>query len=330
MYRFINFLLLARVSFSFLKIYVAYRRLNKKKGYLFQFWNQSQQQIKSLGDLETPLQRRIFHYLFANNLTTQWFCTLLNYEPTPKERETGYYIAMATPIADYLVDHEKLAVSEIHQMIDHDSTHPLQSLTQQLFQHTMDRHPFPEIGRRLIYLTLEAQQESLQQHQDDLSTQKLKNITWAKGGYALLLYRSALNRPISQQEWDAVYQLGGLMQLHNDIFDLHRDLREGIITLPTQTTSVKDLSKLYSDEIEKTFALYHQQPFSSYQKRKFFLLLYLAVQTGHQCLKQYANVEAKYGEFNPIKLSRQELVCDMEDLGKISETVLATLNKKYP
>jgi hypothetical protein len=193
----------------------------------------------------------------------------------------------------------------------------------------MDRHPFPQMGRRLIHLTLEAQQESLQQHQDELSTQKLKDITWAKGGYALLLYRSALNRPISPEEWDAVYQLGGLMQLHNDIFDLYRDLREGIVTLPAQTRSVKDLSKLFIAEIEKTFALYNRLPFSPYQKRKFFLLLYLAVQTGHQCLNQYAKVEAKYGEFNPTKRSRQELVCDMEDLRKISKTVLATLNKKY-
>ena len=59
------------------------------------------------------------------------------------------------------------------------------------------------------------------------------------------------------------------------------------------------------------------------------VLLYLAVQTGNQCLNQYTKVEAKYGEFNPWKLSRQELVCDMEDLRKISATVLATINKKY-
>jgi hypothetical protein len=193
----------------------------------------------------------------------------------------------------------------------------------------MDRHPFPEIGAKLIHLTLEAQQESLQQHHETLCIKKLKNITWAKGGYALLLYRSALNRPISPEEWDAVYQLGGLMQLHNDIFDLYRDLQEGISTLASQTTSVKELSQLYFDEIKKTFDLYQRLPLSSYQKRKFFLLLYLAVQTGNQCLNQYTKVEAKYGEFNPWKLSRQELVCDMEDLRKISATVLATINKKY-
>ena len=270
MYRFINFLLLARISIPFLKIYVAYRRLNKKQGSLFQFWNQSQQQLKTLANLESPLQKRIFHYLFANSLTSQWFCTLLNHKPSPAELEAGYYIAMATPIADYLVDHEKLSASEIHQMIAHQSTHPWQVLTQELYQHTMDRHPFPEVGRKLIHLTLEAQQESLQQHHDDLSIKKLKNITWAKGGYALLLYRSALNRPITPEEWDAVYQLGGLMQLHNDIFDLYRDLHEGIMTLPSQTTSIKDLSQLFIEEIEKTFALFHRLSILPLSKKEVF------------------------------------------------------------
>jgi hypothetical protein len=181
----------------------------------------------------------------------------------------------------------------------------------------------------LIGLTLQAQQESLQQHDHVLSIEKLKKITWAKGGYALLLYRSAINRPISDEEWNAVYQLGGLMQLHNDIFDLYRDLQEGIVTLPSQTKSINSLTQLYIEEIEKTFTLFTQLSFSTYQKKKFFLLLNLAVETGHQCLNQYAKVEARYGEFIPKNLSRKELVCDMEDLGKISKTVFATLNKKY-
>ena len=46
-------------------------------------------------------------------------------------------------------------------------------------------------------------------------------------------------------------------------------------------------------------------------------------------MDQYAKVELKYGEFKPRKLSRKEMVCDMEDFKKIRKTVFATLNKKY-
>ncbi len=329
MYRFINLLLLSRISIPFLKIYFAYHQLKKGNGYLHDFWKDVQLQIPALTELDRPLQKRIFHYLFANSLTTQWFANLLKHNPSRKEKETGYFIAMATPVADYLVDQEKLTAQDIYRIIDKKSSHPWQQLSCQLLENYIKHHPSREVAQQLIYKTLQAQEESLKQRENSIHPDKLKEITWAKGGYALLLYRSALNHPISDTEWNAVFQLGGLMQLHNDIFDLYRDLQEGIATLPSETKSIDDLSYLYQLEIEKTFHLFEQLSFNRYRKQKFYLLLQLAVQTGHICLQQYRDLEIKYGVFTPVEYSRKELVCDMEDLVKIGKTIFATINKKY-
>lgn len=329
MYRFINFILLARVSVPFLSIYLASRGLKHGRGHLYAFWIKAQDKVPSLKDLDRPLQRRIFHYLFANSLTTQWFSTLLNYKPGPGEIETGYFIAMATPIADYLVDHEKMPVDNIHYMLEENSEHPWQNMARHLNHLSMRNHPSPDIGQQLIHLTLQAQEQSLKQHDQSINWQKLKEITWDKGGNALLLYRSALKPPINQDEWNAIYQLGGLMQLHNDIFDLYRDLQEGIQTIPSTTESITILFNLFESEIEKTYLLVSKLPYPAIQKRKFYLLLSLAVQTGFHALNQYSGLEEKYGSFTPQHYSREELVCDMDHLGKISSTVWATINKKH-
>ncbi|MCB0668341.1 MAG: class 1 isoprenoid biosynthesis enzyme [Saprospiraceae bacterium] len=329
MYRFINLLLLARVSIPFLSIYLAGKKLPKEQGAQFSFWQKIKNELPDLQNLEGPLQRRIYHYLFANSLTTQWFATLLDYTPSVTEKETGFYIATATPIADYLVDREKLSTGQIEEMLNQVSTHPWQRLVSGLFSKSMEHHPDPSTGRKLIFQTLKAQEQSLLQHHNHLPFESLKKITWDKGGYALLLYRSALGPTMSKAEYEAVFQLGGLMQLHNDIFDLYRDTQEGIVTLPMVASSMRQLSTFFQQEIDKTYRLFITLPYRQYQKRKFFLLLYLAVQTGFHALKQYEAVEKKYGHFDPSQLTRSELVCDMDDLNKISKTVFATINKKH-
>lgn len=329
MYRFTNFLLLIQVSIPFLHINLAYKRLKKGNGHLYRFWRNVEKKLPTLTHLDGALRRRIFHYLFANSLTTQWFATLLGHKPSREEKETGYYVAIATPIADFLVDREKINVARIYEMLEKKSDHAWQKMAYKLLTYSMKHHPNPGVGKKLIYLTLEAQEESLEQHAKKLGLDKLKSITWKKGGNALLLYRSILQTKISTPEWNAVYQLGGLMQLHNDIFDLYRDMQEGITTIPSSVTSIADLKSIFTQEIEQTYTLFNQLPYSISQRRKFFLLLYLAVHTGYQALDQYAELEKKYGSFTPETLTRKELVCDMDHLFKIGKTVWATINKKH-
>jgi hypothetical protein len=329
MYRFINFVLLARVCLPFLFIYYAYHRLKQHKGPLHQIYSQIKEKIPGLESLSIAQTKRIYHYIFANSLTTQWFATLLNYRASATEKMTGYFLAVSTPLADYLVDEEKIRAQEIIKMISGKSNHLWQALSQTLFEKSKINHPNPDLCEELIFKTLQAQEESLGQQQDPLSLERLKAITWAKGGYALLLYRSALNHPISKLEWSAIFQLGGLMQLHNDIFDLYRDIQEGINTIPSQMHSVDALSKLFSQEIATTYHMFQLLPISTYRKRKFFLLLNLAVNTGHICIAQYLQLEIKYQHFTPKEFTRKELVCDMDDLGKIGHTIWKTINTRF-
>ncbi len=330
MHRIVNFFYLTSLSYPFLAIYVAGRRLSRDKGYLFKFWRKLVYRVPEIQDLEGPLQRRIRHYLFANSVTAQWFGVLHGLQLTQQEKEAGWFMAAATPIADYMVDHLGLGYDRIRTMIDQPSSELLEQITQKLFKEASQGSANGKSFHSYLKKTLIAQELSLRQTSPMHDAKMLRDITWQKGGYALLLYRTALNPSISKAEEEAIFQLGGLMQLHNDIFDLYRDLQEEIQTIPSKCSKVAVLREQFTDELEKTMELFNLLPLPQQNIRKFHLLLLLVVNTGHVCLDQFEGLEKKTGgNFCPAQYQREDLICDMEDFSKIVSTVISTLDQKF-
>ncbi len=324
-----NFFALASVSLPFLEVYRSQFLFSKKKGTIYQFWLRAVAELPQLLTLSGPLSRRIAHYLHANSMTAQWFSILHHKKLSEKEQAAGWYLAIATPIADHLVDRESLSLTQIEGLLDGTHHHPYSGLAQELYRLSKSLNDHTELFDQYLKRTLSAQAESLHQNHQKITPQQLRKITWDKGGFALLLYRSALNTPITAEEEKATYQLGGLMQLHNDIFDLFRDTQEGIVTLPAIARNVTELRHLLDQEIEKTMQLFRLLKVTDRNLLKFFLLLQLAVGTGHICLDQYRDLEIKHGCFDPKNLTRSELICDMEDFRKISKNLIRTLLKDY-
>ncbi len=325
-----NILSLASVAYPFLKIYLSGFQFHREKGELFEFWNTLRREMPLFDSLDPSLVKRIGHYLQANSFTSQWFSILHNYTLTKRDRQAGWFLAVATPIADYLADEESLSYDQISAILSGDREHTYAEISRYLYRRAKQLHPDGRQFDRYLDKTLLAQEESLHQSSNNLPITKLKEITWNKGGYALLLYRSAINKKISRSEEKAIWQLGGLMQLHNDIFDLYRDLQEKIYTIPSCSSDIVTLHQSFNEEIFKTVRLFESLDCSKNAQLKFFLLLHLAVGTGHICLEQYGDLQEKYGAFEPHKYPRHELICDMESFRKICKTILYSLRQQRP
>jgi hypothetical protein len=54
-----------------------------------------------------------------------------------------------------------------------------------------------------------------------------------KGGSSVLFYRTAFSPEVSGKEKILINNLGAMMQLGNDIFDVYKDRESGINTLVT-------------------------------------------------------------------------------------------------
>ncbi len=331
MHQLTNFYHLTTVALPFLRIYFSQKNYKKGQGDAYRFWEELVLGIPAIDHLEDPLKNRIAHYLFVNSITMQGFATLAGTPISESEQEAGWYLAAATPIADYLVDKEQCTFQQIEDMINDKYHHPLSGILRELYFHSKKLSGHQFLFDTYFQKTLMAQEKSLDQTDQNITTEELKTITWNKGGYALLLYRAALRTPLLKKEEKAIWHLGGLMQLHNDIFDLYRDLQGGIGTLPTTADSIRELRLLFDSEIAQCFNLFNAVPSSSVRRKRFFILLSLILNTGHICLDQYQNLEDENnGVFSPGKCSRKELVCDMDDFYKIIRNLFDTLKKKYP
>jgi hypothetical protein len=283
------------------------------KGVYLPFWEQLLHDIPELSTLPAPLIRRIYHYLFVNSMTTQWFCTLHAHRLKGNEPWAGWYLAVATPVIDRLTDKGDGASTRMMQILRQPGADALEQVGAKLYQLSRQHHPYPEDFDQYLVQTLAGQEASLKQAKaGTVDESELREITWAKGGAAMLLYRSALPVAMLPGEIDAVRQLGGLMQLHNDIFDVYRDLQEQTKTLANSNKHINYLYNIYHAALGKVIRQFDALPLPSRQKDRFLLLLLLTVRTADVCLQQYAHLaNSTDGIFQPEHYTRDQLICDM-------------------
>jgi hypothetical protein len=166
------------------------------------------------------------------------------------------------------------------------------------------------------YIALEnayqAQYDSLQQVNENLSKEETLHLSRNKNGKTSLLVTSLINGKWDENENKIIYQSGVLGQLMNDIFDTHKDYKEGIYTMMSKITSVKELEEVYLNELDLLFHALKKTTLSKWQQ--YYLVRRLApiFAFGLVGIERLYELENKYGTVNQFKaLSREELIFDM-------------------
>ncbi|MBX2817424.1 MAG: hypothetical protein KTR24_15555 [Saprospiraceae bacterium] len=294
-----------------------------------EFWEDAVDKLPALAALDQRLVQRMRHYMFANSITSLWFTTLRGYAPSVEEQRSGWLLGMATPLADHLVDEEQIGYEQVEGMIEGTSKHPLADVVQGLYHMCRQQHHQSKLFDELLEKTQRAQEASLEQ-QHNLTLKQHQKIMSDKGGYALLLYRSALKHECTTKESQMIYALGALMQLHNDIFDVYRDVEENINTIASQGHSIQELRSIYDRHVEEVFDLIAELPYPKINRKSLLLLINLVAETGHIALDQYEKLHETGAPFDPTLWTRKELVVDMDNVGRILMVVFRTLRKSFP
>ncbi|NLR90485.1 hypothetical protein [Flammeovirga agarivorans] len=169
----------------------------------------------------------------------------------------------------------------------------------------------------------QAQSDSMQQVETKMDFLQLKMLTLYKGGSSFLYYRSAFRHPFKKNEEKALYLLGGITQLSNDIFDVYKDRENGVQTLLTITKDigmVKDLYKKWIKEFEDLFICLDYSPGNI---QSFLQLYHLGVFSRcFVCLDQLISLQEKSeGVFELQDYSREELICDMEQYSNLTKSI---------
>lgn len=281
--------------------------------------------------IDKALKKRIQFYTMQSTITNLWFGTLRGYSAASHETDTGLLLGAVTPVYDDLLDEHQLTHSQLHenQQFSNDQLANLVNLYRWL-----DHAVKGQIGLKTEYLRYLDRVISAQaQSQLQLSTQVvgkegIVRITKEKGGSATLLYRCLLSNPLKVGEEEAIFELGALLQLMNDLFDLYKDTQAGAATLVTRCQQPSELLTLYDQQLEKVFQKFASLPYPAAQRRRTIRLILTMVSQGYVCIYQFLALQEQFGHFEAVKYSRKQLICDMDKFGNQLSS-LAIANQLY-
>jgi len=159
---------------------------------------------------------------------------------------------------------------------------------------------------------LQAQYDSLQQVNSNLSKEETLTLSRNKNGKTSLLVNSLIDGTWNANEKKIIYQSGVLGQLMNDIFDTYKDHKEGIYTIMSKISSVKELEEIYWNELNLLFNSLAKTALS--KKQQYYLVRRLApiFAFGLVGIHRLFELENKYGSVDKFSsLKREELLFDM-------------------
>jgi len=273
--------------------------------------------------LSAQHKKRIAFYTAQSAITNHWFSLLRGEKPSAQEITNAIFLGAFTPIADDLMDGQNITFEEL---LERNNTESADAV---LFTFLYKKLA-PLLQENLLFKSYFekahlAQNHSLKQLQKaPISTEELKQISFNKGGFYTTLYRMVLqNKPLPGEE-EAIYTLGAILQLLNDLFDIHKDFHNGVQTLATNTRDIHFMRAELTGLEQKFISQYIALAYPEKAKRASLASVMAIVTRGHVALDYYQNLQGNAAHLNVATYLRKTLIVDMEKPGNIWKNLLAT------
>lgn len=276
-----------------------------------------------------------YYGLFIPAVLAASYKKLYNEPFTYEERKRVTLFGILTPVGDDLFDIDKLHVDEIRLLTYNPEAYEAQNFSAKvakeiqsyLLHHVPDKNAYLNASKNVF----EIQIETIKQTNPLITDEEIERITYAKGGYSVIIYHETLKKA-SPEMWQALFYAGSLMQLANDIFDMHKDVPDGIYTLPNRCTDFSALKKKYMDRVAECYRLIYALPYTKKNKTEFCIVMNFIISRGVVALDHFINLEKEKGRpLHIASLTRKEIICDMQKPSNILRWLkyMYTLPKTY-
>lgn len=237
-----------------------------------------------------------------------------------RERECLTFLGSISGLLDDLFDDPHKSPFHLEEFIlrpermKPTTTH--EALLLQFYKLGLENSPHPHLLKQTAIKVFTAQKESTAQTAKEITPQQIEEITYAKGGNSFIFYRLGMEQRLEAAEQEFLYNLGGLMQLGNDIFDVWEDDRDGVRTVASICTNIPALRSDFQLKLEHTFALAKRTGYAPKNVERFRRISLMALARVFVCLDQFEKLQKKSGDHFSIKeYTRKELICDMQKPG---------------
>lgn len=245
------------------------------------------------------------------------FANLIDRDTNEFERTSNKLYFILTGLYDDIIDQKILSIEELDELF----SNPLNN-SSTLFEvkalvdvhlQLIKRTKFPDQYKSTLAKIHQAQKDSIQQFNSQIDSTKILDITLRKGGYSLLMCRHYIDLPNAEQMDQCWYQLGGIIQFTNDLYDIYKDLQEGIYTYPNTSTNFQDLKASFEQLTNDWKKTIDTLPFSKSQKDKLLIQLSIIPAFGYIALENLSKLQNNHGNLPKLsEVERKDLIIDME------------------
>lgn len=268
----------------------------------------------------TPEQRdKILKYygLFIASFLCSSYKRLYGKTLNSEERKRAALFGILTPVGDDLFEEDHLSLQEVEQLTFHPEQFKAATFLSKVakeiqlyfMQHIEDKENYIKASKAV----LQAQLETVRQTNEHITKQELKEITYKKGAVSVIIYHAVLQETLTQNMYEVLFYVGSLFQLGNDIFDLYKDVRDGIYTLVNTCTDFVQLKNEFLERVKQQNILIEQLPYNKKAKEEFCIVMNTINARSMVALQQLIQFQKQHkGKINWKQCSRKDMIVDME------------------
>jgi hypothetical protein len=295
-----------------------FKRINKYKKKLFSEVQPKFPDWNIIVDSEN--QKRMHDYILIQAMWTAGFCRLRGNKIEDNEIKAIVNISALAPLYDDFFDKVDMPSEKINALVNTPFTYQSTSSIENLFLEFSKRiHasiqdvPFYLENAKRVF---NAQHNSKKLvSENSLSWEKVKQIAFEKGASTVICMCNMLNKKLSVHEEKLMFQLGGVAQYLDDLFDLREDFIEGRQTLANPLVKVIDKRKSFNREVSIFKSILKDVDYEQSNKKAFLFPITYILGATLLTLDRYAFLEKSTGGIFKIQeYSRNDLVVDMDKL----------------
>lgn len=270
------------------------------------------------GVLDEETFKKIVHsYAIYVPMMCDAFTSLQGRKTNSAERDRMLHYFICSSLFDNFCDRKELPADALRRIMFSPENYPAQRMEERLFLHSylLLRSTVPEKDayREALERLTEAQIASDKQFDKSTSDVEIERITFEKGGYSVLLCRFCLDGPSSATEKRCWYQAGRIIQLTNDLYDIHKDLQEHSETLPNRMRDAYAFDRFFSALVRDLQDEIVQLPFPAEQKQDLVISLAGICSFGKLALHRLKKIQGSKPQLPDLgSLPRKSLIVDME------------------
>jgi len=254
------------------------------------------------------------------------FAKFENRTTNTKERENNKLYFVLASLYDDLMDENIVSQAVLNEMF----LNPAQA-TPRSFSETVliDTHlkllslvHHKEAYQKVLNSIHQAQIDSLEQLKSDISLDRILSITERKGGYSLLMCRHYIEMSNNENIDNCWYQLGGMIQMTNDLYDIYKDTVAGIHTFANTQNEFDKIRDQYVSQIHKYKTSVEKLDYDDSKKLIFQIKLSLIPALGFVALENLKQLQGRAERLKPFAAyPRKDLIIDMEKIKNIVKLI---------